>query len=77
VNQDDQARVTAVVRELLPNAMVRVELPGGRDLMGHVAREARALLTRLVPGDEVDVEVSTFDAGICRIVGRPRGTRGR
>ena len=73
----DQSRITAVVKELLPNAMVRVELPGGRGLTGHVAREARALLTRLVPGDEVDVEVSSFDSGICRIVGRPRGTRGR
>lgn len=73
----DKARVTALVRELLPNAMVRVELPGGRGLTGHVAREARALLTRLVPGDEVLVEVSEFDSGLCRIVGRPRGTRGR
>jgi len=74
---NEQARVAATVRELLPNAMVRVELPGGRGLTGHVAREARALLTRLVPGDEVEVEVSPYDAGICRIVGRPRGTRGR
>jgi translation initiation factor IF-1 len=74
---EDQARITAIVKELLPNAMVRVELPGGRGLTGHVAREARALLTRLVPGDEVDVEVSEFDSGLCRIVGRPRGTRGR
>ena len=74
---EDQARITAIVKELLPNAMVRVELPGGRGLTGHVAREARALLTRLVPGDEVDVVVSEFDSGLCRIVGRPRGTRGR
>ena len=74
---NEQARVAATVRELLPNAMVRVELPGGRGLTGHVAREARALLTRLVPGDEVEVEVSPYDSGICRIVGRPRGTRGR
>ncbi len=74
---DDVARVKAVVRQLLPNAMVRVELAGGRGLTGHVAREARALLTRLVPGDEVEVEVSRYDDGVCRIVGRPRGTRGR
>ena len=73
----EQARITALVTELLPNAMVRVEISGGRSLTGHVAREARALLTRLVPGDEVVVEVSPFDAGMCRIVGRPRGTRGR
>lgn len=74
---DEPTRVRAKVTELLPNAMMRVEIPGGRCLTGHVAKEARALLTRLVPGDEVEVEVSPFDAGLCRIVGRPRGTRGR
>ena len=74
---NERTRHAAQVRELLPNAMVRVELSGGRTLTGHVAREARALLTRLVPGDEVEVEVSPFDAGMCRIVGRPRDSRGR
>ncbi len=65
------------MREILPNAMFRVELPGGRVLSGHVVGKARALLTRLVPGDEVEVEVASRDAGFCRIVGRPRDTRGR
>jgi translation initiation factor IF-1 len=57
--------------------MYRVEAEGGRLLRAHVAGAARALLTRLVPGDEVLVEVSPLDAGECRIVGRPRGARGR
>ncbi len=67
----------AIVRQVLPNAMYRVELTGGRALDAHLAGDARALLTRLVPGDQVEVEVSPVDTGICRIVGRPRGTRGR
>jgi translation initiation factor IF-1 len=57
--------------------MYRVEIEGGRLLRAHVAGEARAFLTRLVPGDEVLVEVSALDAGECRIVGRPRDARGR
>lgn len=67
----------AIVRQVLPNAMYRVELSGGRALDAHLAGDARALLTRLVPGDQVEVEVSLVDTGICRIIGRPRGTRGR
>jgi translation initiation factor IF-1 len=67
----------AVVRQVLPNAMFRVEIRGGRLLRAHVARDARAVLTRLVAGDEVLVEASASDPGECRIVGRPRGARGR
>jgi translation initiation factor IF-1 len=71
------SRIVAVVRERLPNAMFRVELPGGRSATAHVAGEARARLTRLVAGDAVLVEVSEFDAHACRIVGRAPGARGR
>ncbi len=67
----------AVVRQRLPNAMYRVELEGGATLTAHVAGDARAVLTRLVAGDEVLVEVSSRDRGLCRIVGRVPGTRGR
>ena len=66
-----------MVRDLLPNAMFRVELSGGRKLTAHLAGDARARLTRLVPGDHVEIERSELDTGACRIVGRPRGTRGR
>lgn len=69
--------VRAFVRQVLPNAMYRVEIEGGRHLRAHVAGDARALLTRLVAGDEVLVETSPLDAGECRIVGRPTGARGR
>ena len=74
---DAPSRDTAVVRQLLPNAMVRVELPGGRNLTAHVAGDARARLTRLVPGDAVEIERSPYDKSACRIVGRAPGSRGR
>ena len=69
--------VRATVRQILPNAMFRVEVAGARLLRAHLSGDARALLTRLVPGDEVLVEVSLRDEAECRIVGRPRGVRGR
>lgn len=79
-NAPSETTLRAVVRQLLPNGMVRVEVEGGgagRLLRGHLAHGARASLTRLVPGDRVLVEVSAFDSGECRILGRPSGDRGR
>lgn len=73
----DREPLRAVVRQVLPNAMFRVEIEGARLLRAHLAGDARAHLTRLVPGDEVLVEESPYDGGECRIVGRPRGARGR
>lgn len=66
-----------MVRELLPNSMFRVEIEGGRKLTGHLAGDARALLTRLVSGDHVTVELDDGGGDGCRIVGRPAGAKGR
>ncbi len=58
------------VRELLPNALFRVELStGGRgSVTAHAAGESSLL--RLRPGDEVVVEIAPYDAGRGRIVRR-------
>jgi translation initiation factor IF-1 len=69
--------IRAVVRHVLPNVMFRVEIAGGRLIRAHVAHEARGVITRLVPGDQVIVQLSETDHGECRILGRPRDARGR
>ena len=74
---ESSARLVAIVREVLPNAMYRVEIPGNRLLSAHVGGAARGTLSRLVPGDAVQVEISPYDRGACRITGRAPGTRGR
>jgi len=62
--------VAGTVRELLPNALFRVELAqGGRSLVtAHLAGESSLL--RLRPGDAVVVEIAAYDAGRGRIVRR-------
>ncbi len=60
--------VSGTVRELLPNALVRVELAAGSrgSVIAHLAGESSLL--RLRPGDPVVVELAPYDAGRGRIV---------
>lgn len=62
--------VEGTVRELLPNALYRVELRSGdrSSVMAHLAGGAGS--TRLRPGDGVVVEIAPYDAGRGRIVRR-------
>lgn len=62
--------VEGTVRELLPNALYRVELASGArpSVTAHLAGGAASV--RLRPGDAVIVEIAPYDAGRGRIVRR-------
>lgn len=62
------ARAKGTVCEMRPNAIVRVRLEDGREVDCHLSGNARVDVVRLVPGDEVTVEVSPFDTKRGRIV---------
>jgi translation initiation factor IF-1 len=66
----DEMEVNATVREALPNALYRVELEneGRGQALAHVS--GRSSLLRLLPGDEVIVELMPYDRGRGRIVRR-------
>jgi translation initiation factor IF-1 len=65
--------VPAVVFETRPNARFLCRAADGREVLCHVAGEMRLKTVRLLPGDEVVVELSPRDPGKGRIVGRGRG----
>ena len=67
-------RVTAKVVEALPNAVFRVQLENGHQLIAHVSGKMRMHYIRILPGDTVTVEVSRYDLSKGRIVYRGAST---
>ena len=47
--------------EALSNAMFRVELDNGHVIIAHISGKMRMHYIRILPGDKVRVEMSTYD----------------
>jgi len=54
-------RVEGTVKEVLPNAMFRVELDNGLVVLAHVSGKMRMHFIRILPGDRVAVELSPYE----------------
>jgi translation initiation factor IF-1 len=68
--KEEAIRVDAVVREALPNAMFSVELENGHRVLAHVSGKMRMHFIRILPGDQVSIEMSPYDLTKGRIVYR-------
>lgn len=68
--KEDIIKIEGVVKETLPNAMFRVEVEGGHIVLGHVSGKMRMNYIKILPGDTVDLELSTYDLSRGRIVRR-------
>ncbi|RMH79596.1 MAG: translation initiation factor IF-1 [Acidobacteria bacterium] len=58
------------VVEALPNAMFRVKLETGHEVLAHVSGKMRIHFIRILPGDKVKVELSPYDLTRGRIIYR-------
>jgi translation initiation factor IF-1 len=58
------------VSEKLPNAMFRVTLDNGPEILAQASGKIRMHLIRILPGDRVKVELSPYDLTRGRIVYR-------
>ncbi|MFC1483296.1 translation initiation factor IF-1 [Candidatus Margulisiibacteriota bacterium] len=67
---DDIIEVEGVVKEALPNAMFRVTLDTGQDIVAHVSGKIRKHSIRVLLGDRVKVELSPYDLTRGRITYR-------
>ncbi len=62
--------VEGTVVEALPNAMFRVQIEGGHEILAHVSGKMRIHFIRILPGDKVKVELSPYDLTRGRIIYR-------
>ena len=56
--------------ESLSNAMFRVELENGVQIIAHISGKMRMHYIKILPGDKVKVEMSPYDLTKVRIVFR-------
>lgn len=59
-----------VVNEALPNAMFRVELESGQEILAHISGKIRVHYIKILPGDKVTLEISPYDMTKGRITKR-------
>ena len=62
--------VEGTVIESLPNAMFRVDLPNGHQVLAHISGKIRMHYIRILPGDKVLIELSPYDLTRGRITYR-------
>jgi translation initiation factor IF-1 len=58
------------VLEALPNAMFKVQLETGHEVLAHVSGKMRMHYIKILPGDKVKVELSPYDLSRGRIIFR-------
>jgi len=62
--------VTGTVTEALPNAMFKIEIENGHEILGHISGKMRKHYIRILPGDKVTVEMTPYDLEKGRITYR-------
>ena len=68
--KEEAIEVMATVLEAQPNAVFRVELENGHEVLAHISGKMRKHFIRILPGDKVLVELSPYDLTRGRIVYR-------
>ncbi len=68
--KEDKIQVEGEVTDTLPNAMFKIRLENGHEILGHLAGRMRMHYIRIVPGDKVTVEISPYDLTKGRITYR-------
>jgi len=70
--KEEPIKVQGTVKETLPNAMFKVELENGHQILAHISGKMRMHFIRILPGDTVTVELSPYDLSRGRIVYRSK-----
>jgi translation initiation factor IF-1 len=68
--KEEGIQVEGSVMETLPNAMFKVKLDNGHEVLAHISGKMRMNYIRILPGDKVLVELSPYDLTRGRVVYR-------
>ncbi len=72
MSKEDVIEVVGTVVEKLPNAMFQVELENGHKVLAHISGKLRKNFIRILPGDQVKLEMSPYDLTKGRITWRDK-----
>jgi translation initiation factor IF-1 len=72
MSKEDMIELEGVVVEAMPNAMFKVEIQGGHQILAHISGKLRMNFIRILPGDKVTVEMSPYDLSKGRIIWRDK-----
>lgn len=72
MSKEDVIEIEGIVVEKLPNAMFKVELENGHQVLAHISGKLRKNFIRILPGDKVTMEMSPYDLAKGRITWRDK-----
>ena len=70
--KEDVLELEGTVVETLPNAMFKVELENGHQILAHISGKLRVNFIKILPGDRVKIEMSPYDLTRGRITWRSK-----
>ncbi|MFA5356120.1 MAG: translation initiation factor IF-1 [Candidatus Omnitrophota bacterium] len=70
--KEELIETEGIVAEALPNAMFKVNLENGHQVLAHVSGKMRMNFIRILPGDKVKLELSPYDLSRGRITFRSK-----
>ena len=70
--KEEMLQVKGKVIDKMPNAMFRIRFENNREVIATLSGKMRKNYIRILPGDEVDVEISSYDLGRGRIIYRTK-----
>ena len=68
--KEKNIEVDGEIIETLPNAMFRVVIENGHEVLAHVSGKMRMHYIKILPGDKVKLELSPYDLSRGRITFR-------
>lgn len=72
MSKEDVIEVEGIVDDSLPNAVFKVKLENGHEVLAHISGKLRQNYIKILPGDRVTIELSPYDLSRGRITWRAK-----